>query len=419
VARVDRPQGGFDPARLDEPSRPTPIVPKFVDAPLVSDAKGFTEVKIVGVGGGGGNAVNRMVEAGVQGVEFIAINTDAQALAASNALHKVMIGGRASRGLGAGGNPRVGAKAAEVSRDEVDDALRGADMIFVTAGMGGGTGTGAAPLVAEYARATGALTVGVVTLPFSFEGYRRQKAAEEGVAELRDKVDALIVIPNDRLLKVADAHMTVVEAFRMADDVLRQGVQGISDLVTQTGLINLDFADVKSVMANAGTALMAIGEATGEDRAVQAARAAITSPLLEVSIEGATGLLINVSGGSDLTLQEVTEAANAVGDAVDPAANIIFGAVLHPRAQRELRITVIATGLRPPGERITLTRGPERRSPRDRPLGDRPLGDRPPLDEPPRRDDYGSPRRRSTSPSLGDDGDDIDLPAFLRRRRRQ
>jgi cell division protein FtsZ len=208
--------------------------------------------------------------------------------------------------------------------------------------------------------------------------------------------------------------MTVVEAFRMADDVLRQGVQGISDLVTQTGLINLDFADVKSVMANAGTALMAIGEATGEDRAVQAARAAITSPLLEVSIEGATGLLINVSGGSDLTLQEVTDAANAVGDAVDPAANIIFGAVLHPRAQRELRITVIATGLRPPGERISPTRGTERRPPRDRPLGDRA-----PLDEPPRRDDdYGSPRRRSTNPSLGDDEDDIDLPAFMRRRRR-
>ncbi len=408
MARYDRPRGGFDPARLDEPGRPAAIVPKIVDAPLASEAKGFTEVKIIGVGGGGGNAVNRMIESGVQGVEFVAVNTDAQALAASSALRKLIIGGRTARGLGAGGDPRAGAKAAELSRDEIEEALEGADMVFVTAGMGGGTGTGASPLIAEYARAIGALTVGVVTLPFTFEGYRRQKFAEEGMALLREKVDALIIIPNDRLLKLADSQMTVVEAFRAADDVLRQGVQGISDLVTQTGLINLDFADVKSVMTNAGTALMAIGEGTGEERAVQAARAAISSPLLDVSIEGATGLLINVTGGSDLTLQEVTEAANAIGEAVDPAANIIFGAVLYPRPQRDLRITVIATGLRGVRDAPTPLRPTERR-PR------RPLAEY----EQPRPDDDAGPYRRRppSSAPIGED-EDMDLPAFLRCRRR-
>ena len=408
MARFDRPRGGFDPTRLDDPSRPAAIIPKIVDAPLSSEAKGFTEVKIVGIGGGGGNAVNRMVEAGLQGVEFIAVNTDAQALAASSALHKISIGGRAARGLGAGGDPRVGAKAAEISRDELEDAVAGADMVFITAGMGGGTGTGASPVIAGYAREAHALTVGVVTLPFGFEGYRRQKAAEVGVAELREKVDALIVIPNDRLLKLADSQMTVVEAFRLADDVLRQGVQGISDLVTQTGLINLDFADVKAVMAGAGTALMAIGEGSGDDRAVQAARAAISSPLLEVSIEGAQGVLINVSGGSDLTLHEVTEAANTISESVDPSANVIFGAVLHPRPHRDIKITVIATGLRG----ATDTARPLRR-------GERPPRGGPPDREPtPPRDEPGTYRRRpfSTPPGTGDD-DDMDLPAFLRRRR--
>jgi cell division protein FtsZ len=409
VARFDRPRGGFDPARLEESSRPAAIVPQIVDAPLATEAKGFTEVKIVGVGGGGGNAVNRMIEAGVQGVEFIAINTDAQALAASSAIRKIVIGRQTSRGLGAGGDPRAGGKAAELSRDEIEEALDRSDMVFVTAGMGGGTGTGASPVIAEYARGIGALTVGVVTLPFTFEGYRRQKFAEEGIGQLREKVDALIVIPNDRLLKLADSQMTMVEAFRSADDVLRQGVQGISDLVTQTGLINLDFADVKSVMANAGTALMAIGEAAGEERALQAARAAISSPLLDVSIEGATGLLINVTGGSDLTLQEVTEAAHTIGEAVDPAANIIFGAVLYPRPQRDLRITVIATGLRGARDAPTPLRAGDRRQ-------------RPPLgayDDAPVDEDYGASRRRPPSQSPIGEDDDIDLPAFLRRRRDQ
>jgi cell division protein FtsZ len=423
VARLDgpnggRPNGGFDPARLREVTRPAPIVPQIVDAPLATSAKGFTEVKIVGVGGGGGNAVNRMVEADIRGVEFIAVNTDAQALAASTALRKLQIGGRAARGLGAGGDPREGARAAEISREPIENLLEGADMVFVTAGMGGGTGTGAAPVIAEYARATGALTVGVVTLPFGFEGYRRQKAAEQGVASLRESVDALIVIPNDRLLKLADAQMTVVEAFRLADDVLRHGVQGISDLVTQTGLINLDFADVKSVMGGAGTALMAIGEGVGEERATQAANAAITSPLLETSIEGARGILVNVSGGSDLTLQEVTTAANTISGAVDPSANIIFGAVLHPRPRPELRITVIATGLRGPASRGAAdARGRlGRHSDRDARVDGR--GNRP---DSPGRDDSPSPewkrpgRRTYGSPSSGDD--DFDAPAFLRRRR--
>jgi cell division protein FtsZ len=405
VARLDRPRGGFDPSRLGEPGRPTPIVQKIVDAPLTSEAAGFTEVKIVGIGGGGGNALNRMVEVGVQGVEFIAVNTDGQALAASHALRKLQIGGRAGRGLGAGGDPRAGTNAAEMSRDRLEEALEDADMVFITAGLGGGTGTGAAPIVAECARATGALTVGVVTLPFGFEGYRRQKVAEDGVARLRDSVDALIVIPNDRLLRLGDAQMTVVEAFRLADDVLRQGVQGISDLVTQTGVINLDFADVKSVMSDAGTALMAIGEAQGEDRALQAARAAITSPLLDVSIEGAKGVLINVSGGADLTLQEVTDAANAVGEAVDPAANFIFGAVLHPRPQPTLKVTVIATGLRFAGDA-------SRSSGRARGLRGGSSTPEPPPGEP-----LGPPRRRPAPSQPGGGDDDLDLPAFLRRRR--
>jgi len=421
VARSERPRGGFDPARLEEPSRPAAIVPKIVEAPFATAAKGFTEVKIVGVGGGGGNAVNRMVEAGVPGVEFITVNTDAQALASSNALRKILLGGRQGRGLGAGGKPEEGLKAAQLTQHEIVDALDGADMIFVTAGMGGGTGTGASPVVAEAARSVGALTVGVVTLPFNFEGKRRMDNALQGIEELRGKVDALVIIPNDRLLKMADAQTTVVDAFRLADDVLRQGVQGISDLVTQTGLINLDFADVKSVMANAGTALMAIGEATGETRGVDAAKAAITSALLETSIEGATGVLINVTGGSDLTLHEVTEAANVISEVVDPGANIIFGAVIHPRYLKELRVTVIATGLRSSAaERRPVRFGrtaQDSLSPRERPSRRDDLDD-----DRTRRDvgwqdeDRGGWRRRPAGSPVDDD-DDIDLPAFLRRRR--
>ena len=424
-------RGGFDPDRLSEPHRPLAVVPQIVEeAPaLERRASGFTEVKIVGVGGGGNNAVNRMIQAGVRGVEFLVVNTDAQALAASAALRKIAIGGRGTRGLGAGGDPQAGARAAETSREAIEEALHGADMVFITAGMGGGTGTGAAPLIAQLARAAHALTVGVVTLPFGFEGYRRQKVAEEGLARLRETVDALIVIPNDRLLKLADAQMTMVEAFRLADDVLRQGVQGISDLVTQTGLINLDFADVRSVMANAGTALMAIGEGYGEDRAVAAARAAITSPLLEVSIEGARGILINLTGGSDLTLQEVTDAANEVSQVVDPSANILFGAVLHPRPQAEIKITVIATGLRasmqvPPPRRVERTpaRPPVDWGDRQTRGGGPAREDRPARDEWRRRDDHpagdepGPARRRPLGSPLDGD-DDMDLPAFLRRRR--
>src|SRR5579859_3899902 len=287
-----RQRGGFNPDRMADLSRAVSIVPQIVNAPQESPARGFTEVKIIGVGGGGSNAVNRMVETGVHGVEFIAVNTDAQALQMSTAMRKIQIGGRAARGLGAGGDPQQGERAAEISRDALISAITGADMVFLTAGLGGGTGTGAAPIIADIARHERALTVAVVTLPFTFEGYQRRKSAEEGLARLRGNVDALIVIPNDRLLQLADRQMSVIEAFRVADDVLRDGVQGISDLVTMTGLINLDFADVKSVMQNAGTALMAVGEGHGDGRAVSAARAAISSPLLDVSIEGARGVLL-------------------------------------------------------------------------------------------------------------------------------
>src|SRR2546430_7578780 len=327
-------------------TRAVSVVPQIVEAPQESPARGFTEVKIIGVGGGGTNAVNRMVETGVQGVEFIAVNTDAQALQLSSAMRKIPIGGRSAKGLGAGGDPNQGERAAEISRDALTDAIEGADMVFLTAGMGGGTGTGAAPIIADIARHARALTVAIVTLPFSFEGFQRRKSAEEGLTRLRGHVDALIVIPNDRLLQLADRQMSVIEAFRLADDVLRHGVQGISDLVTMTGLINLDFADVKSVMQNAGTALMAVGEGHGDNRAVNAARAAISSPLLDVSIEGGHGVLLNVSGGPDLTLAGVTEAAATIQAAVDPDANIFFGAVIHPRAQEDVRVTVIATGLK-------------------------------------------------------------------------
>src|ERR687888_109869 len=347
-----RQRGGFNPDRLADLSRPNQVVPQIMEAPRDSQARGFTEVKIIGIGGGGSNAVNRMIETGVQGVEFIAVNTDAQALQMSNAMRKIPIGGRSAKGLGAGGDPDQGERAAEISRDALTDALEGADMVFLTAGLGGGTGTGATPVIADMARKARALTVAVVTLPFKFEGYQRRRAAEEGLAQLRGNVDALIVIPNDRLLELADRQMTVVEAFRLADDVLRHGVQGVSDLVTMTGLINLDFADVKAVMQNAGTALMAVGEGRGDNRAVAAARAAVSSPLLDVSIDGAKGVLLNVSGGPDMTLAEVTEAAEAIQGAVDPDASIYFGAVVHPRAREEVRVTVIATGLQE-GSRVT------------------------------------------------------------------
>jgi len=302
------------------------------------------DIKVVGVGGGGGNAVNRMISSGLNGVEFISINTDAQALSFSQAEKRIAIGGKVTRGLGAGGNPTIGNKAAEESRDDIASALEGADMVFITCGMGGGSGTGAAPIVAEIARQNNALTIGVVTRPFTFEGRRRWQQAEDGINSFREKVDTLIVIPNDRLLSVVEKRTSIQEAFRVADDVLRQGVQGISDIITIPGLINVDFADIKAIMADAGSALMGIGHATGEGRAIEASRAAISSPLLEASIEGASGIIFNVTGGADLTLYEVNEAAEVIYGVASPDANIIFGAVIDDRIQGEIQITVIATG---------------------------------------------------------------------------
>ena len=308
------------------------------------DLDHFANIKVIGVGGGGNNAVNRMISAGLKGVEFIAVNTDAQSLFLSQSNHKIQIGTKLTKGLGAGANPEIGCKAAEESRDEILQALKGADMVFVTAGMGGGTGTGAAPVVAEVAKEIGALTVGVVTKPFTFEGRKRLTQAEAGIENLKSKVDTLITIPNDRLLQVIDKHTSIVEAFRIADDVLRQGVQGISDLIAVPGLINLDFADVKTIMKDTGSALMGIGSSTGENRSTEAARAAISSPLLETSIEGARGVLLNITGGSSLGLFEVNEAAEIIAQAADPEANIIFGAVIDERMNEEVRVTVIATG---------------------------------------------------------------------------
>ena len=301
-------------------------------------------IKVVGVGGGGTNAVNRMVDAGLSGVEFIAVNTDAQAYMVCDADVKIHIGSAATRGLGAGADPAVGLAAAQESRDELKEALKGADMIFVTAGEGGGTGTGAAPVVAELGRELGALTVGVVTKPFGFEGRRRSQQAEQGIESLRDKLETLIVIENDRLLQVVEKQTSVVDAFRMADDVLRQGVQGITDLITVPGLVNLDFADVRTIMREAGSALMGIGSASGDNRAAEAARSAVSSPLLESSIEGATGILLNITGGPDIGLFEVNEAAEVVTSAADVNANVIFGAVIDDAMGEEIRVTVIATG---------------------------------------------------------------------------
>lgn len=308
------------------------------------DMDQFASIKVIGVGGGGNNAVNRMIQAGLKGVEFIAVNTDAQALQLIQGNNKIQIGAKLTKGLGSGGIPEIGTKAAEESRDEIFQTLKGSDMVFVTAGMGGGTGTGAAPIVAEVAKEVGALTVGVVTKPFTFEGRKRMSQSETGIQNLREKVDTLITIPNDRLLQVIDKHTSMVEAFRIADDVLRQGVQGISDLIAVPGLINLDFADVKTIMKDTGSALMGIGMASGEGRATEAAKIAISSPLLETSIEGAKGVLLNITGGPSLGLFEVNEAAEIIAQAADPEANIIFGAVIDEMMEEMVRVTVIATG---------------------------------------------------------------------------
>lgn len=307
------------------------------------------KLKVIGVGGGGSNAVNRMIESGLKGIDFIAVNTDAQALYLSKAEHKIQIGNKLTKGLGAGANPEIGMKAAEESRDELASILKGSDMVFITAGMGGGTGTGATPIIAELAKEMGALTVGVVTKPFPFEGRKRMYQANTGINSLKSKVDTLIIIPNEKLLQVVDKNTSINEAFRIADDVLRQGVQGISDLITVPGLINLDFADVKTIMLETGTALMGIGIATGENKAAVAARAAISSPLLETSIEGAKGVLLNITGGPNLGLFEVNEAAEIIAQAADPEANIIFGAVIDDSFTEEVRVTVIATGFDRPG----------------------------------------------------------------------
>ncbi|NJK62923.1 MAG: cell division protein FtsZ [Synechococcaceae cyanobacterium SM2_3_1] len=331
-----------DMARSDFGNNGTHLRPSSqLDGIVPSNA---AKIKVVGVGGGGCNAVNRMVLNNLSGVEFWSINTDAQALVQSSGIQRLQIGQKLTRGLGAGGNPAVGQKAAEESSEEIAKALEGADLVFVAAGMGGGTGTGAAPIVAQMAKESGALTVGVVTRPFTFEGRRRTRQAEEGISELQTAVDTLIVIPNDQLLSVISEQTPVQEAFRVADDVLRQGVQGISDIIVIPGMINVDFADVRSVMADAGTALMGIGMGSGKSRASEAAMTAISSPLLETSIDGARGVLLNVTGGADLTLHEVISAGKIISEAVDPEANIILGAVIDERMQGEVRLTVIATG---------------------------------------------------------------------------
>jgi cell division protein FtsZ len=353
-------------------------------------------IKVVGVGGGGTNAVNRMVDAGLHGVEFISANTDAQALAMCEADIKLNIGHDLTKGLGAGANPDVGQGAAAESRDEIKEALKGADMVFVTAGEGGGTGTGAAPVIADIAKnEIGALTVGVVTRPFSFEGTQRARQAEEGIQRLRENVDTMIVIPNEKLLATVERRTTIIDAFREADNVLRQGVQGITDLITIPGLINLDFADVRTIMKDAGTALMGIGSAGGENRASEAAKIAISSPLLEESVEGATGILLNITGGHDLGLFEVNEAAEIVQSAADSNSNIIFGAVIDDTLGEDVRVTVIATGFDHGHMRPSAAKEPIR---------------------PPRRDrgDVSLDSRQRDSLAIRDD--DIDIPSFLKNR---
>src|SRR5512133_2105637 len=320
----------------------------------------FARIKVIGVGGGGCNAVNRMIDEGVQGIEFITVNTDAQALLQSKAQLKVRIGDQTTKGLGAGGNPDVGRKSAEESSEELYETLKGSDMVFVTAGMGGGTGTGAAAVVAQIAKEVGALTIGVVTRPFTFEGQKRLQSAEQGIARLKEHADTLIVIPNDRLLQIVDKKSSLQESFRTADDVLRQGIQGISEVITVPGLINLDFADVKAIMSEGGAALMAVGCASGEDRAVKAAEQAISNQLLDITIDGARGILFNITGGSSLSLFEVNQAAAIIKETAHPDVNMIFGAVIDPNLADEVRITVIATGFDRAGVRLGTVERPVR-----------------------------------------------------------
>lgn len=378
-------------------TRSTKAQPSYVD--------NFAQIKVVGVGGGGQNAVNRMIEEGIQGVEFIAVNTDAQALMLSNAPQRLRIGEKITKGLGSGGNPEIGMRAAEESREELRQLLAGADMVFVTAGMGGGTGSGASPVVAQVAREEGALTIGVVTRPFTFEGAQRRRNAEQAIEALQDSVDTLITIPNDRLLQIAGKNTSIKQAFSMADDVLRQGIQGISELITIPGLINLDFADVRTVMQDGGAALMAIGRGAGENRAREVAERAIHSPLLDVSIEGARSIILNIKGGEDLSLYEVNEAAEIIRANAHPECNIIFGAVIDPAMKDEIQLTVIATGFDRPKQKdqfdfISSALGSET---------------------------YGSKTLRSLREPMREQPvdyqvrtfqrDDLDIPAFLRRPR--
>lgn len=408
----------------------------MMSAPNIPDLARLTRIKVIGVGGGGNNAVERMIEAKLGGVDFIAVNTDAQVLARSSAPRKLQIGANLTKGLGAGGDPARGGEAAEESRDEIRTALAESDMVFVTAGLGGGTGTGASPVIARIARECGALTVGVVTNPFAFEGPRRRATAAEGLAKLRETVDALICIPNERLLKITDKRTTIEEAFRLADDVLRQGVQGISDMITIPGLINVDFADVKAIISNSGSALMAIGRGRGENRLSDAAAYAVASPLLDVSVQGARGVLFNITGGPDLTLLEVSQAAEVISRAVDPNANIIFGAVVDEnRRDDEVQLTLIATGFdqiaqapvatRPAPARIDAP-APAPASQASEPLPsflNRPSDDgraAPPSEPAPRPRWEPEPQREdeepAPQPSRRQPGFSRDIPAFLRRR---
>jgi cell division protein FtsZ len=409
--------------------------------PLRSDSENFALIRVVGVGGGGSNAVNRMIRAEMMGVEFIAVNTDAQALLQSDAPHKIRIGDKITRGLGAGGDAAIGQRAAEEDTEKISEALRDSDMVFITSGLGGGTGSGGAPVIAEIAKDLGALTIGVVTKPFSFEGNRRKLIAEKAAEQLKSKVDTLITIPNDRLRDVVQKNTSILDAFRVVDDVLRQGVQGISDIITVPGLINLDFADVKAIMHDAGSALMGIGRASGETRAIEAAKHAIASPLLEINITGAQGILFNISGSSNLTLFEVTEAAEEIRAAADPEANIIFGTSFDERLGEEVVITVIATGFDANRHRETVRRDSAaasydlsratrlerdflgeleiRRAAADadaRPMPEIRPAERPATEPPARAERTVAPEPVSSSiRSPRYDADDLEIPSFLRR----
>jgi cell division protein FtsZ len=378
-------------------------------------SESFARIKVVGVGGGGSNAVNRMIAEGIQGVEFVAINTDAQALLLSNATTRVRIGDKLTRGLGAGGNPEVGRKAAEESAEELYNVLKGADMVFVTAGLGGGTGTGGAPIVAQIAKDVGALTIGVVTRPFTFEGGKRSSSAEQGMSKLKEHADTLIVIPNDRLLQIVDKKATLQDAFKLADDVLRQGIQGISELITVPGLINLDFADVRTIMSEGGAALMAVGKASGDDRARAAAEQAISSQLLDITIDGARGVLFNITGGPSMTLFEVNQAAALIRETSHPDVNMIFGAVIDPNMGDDVRITVIATGFERTGVPRRAFATNQRSNESSRPAGIPIARQQESVSvaaAPVQHQQSGNEFRPTTLNT-----DDLDIPTFLRNRR--